>query len=100
MTELGGQVQSLYACEVFSSQTTALKRSDRLIRAGGVLVALGMVLTLIAISPLLFGGQLPSAWWTLSMITGVGLIVLLIGLRTAGSTRSRLVRDALNKTSH
>ncbi|MEY3277939.1 MAG: hypothetical protein RLZZ426_425 [Actinomycetota bacterium] len=97
MTELGGQVQSLYACEVFSTQTSALKRSDRLIRAGGALVVLGMVLTLIAISPLLFGGQLPSAWWTLSMITGVGLIVLLIGLRTAGSTRSRLVRDALHK---
>jgi len=84
---------------VKSTQTAALRRSDRLIRAGGAIVVLGMGLTLVAISPLIFGGNLPSAWWTLSMITGVGLVVLLIGLRTAGSTRSRLVREATRNTT-
>lgn len=75
-------------------------RSDRLIRAGGVLMALGMGLTAVAMSPLLFGGHLPSAWWALSMITGVGLVVLLIGLRVAGATRSRLVQDLTQRRSN
>jgi multisubunit Na+/H+ antiporter MnhB subunit len=62
---------------------------DRLIRAGLVVTAAGMVLTLIAMLPLVTDVELPSAFWWLSMLVGVGLGMVLVGLARNGRRRSR-----------
>jgi hypothetical protein len=52
---------------------------------------LGLVFTLIALLPLVFPElQLPGVLWFLSMLTGVGLLIVLIGLvQAARQRRSR-----------
>jgi multisubunit Na+/H+ antiporter MnhB subunit len=62
---------------------------DRLIRAGLVVTTVGMVLTLIAMIPLVTDVELPSAFWWLSMLVGVGLALVLVGLARNGRRRSR-----------
>ena len=62
---------------------------DRLIRAGLVVTAVGMALTLIAMIPLVTDVELPSAFWWLSMLVGVGLAMVLVGLARNGRRRSR-----------
>jgi multisubunit Na+/H+ antiporter MnhB subunit len=62
---------------------------DRLIRAGLVVTAVGMVLTLIAMIPLVTDVELPSAFWWMSMLVGVGLAMVLVGLARNGRRRSR-----------
>jgi multisubunit Na+/H+ antiporter MnhB subunit len=62
---------------------------DRLIRAGLVVTAVGMLLTLVAMIPLVTDVELPSALWWLSMLVGVGLAMVLIGLARNGRRRSR-----------
>lgn len=64
---------------------------DRLLRIGGVVTVIGLICTLIAMLPLVIPSlSLPSAWWFLSMITGVGLALVIVGL--AVSARSRRSR--------
>ncbi len=65
-------------------------RGDWLMRAGSVVLVIGMVFTLIALLPLFTDLELPSIWWGLSMITGIGLAMILIGLRRSGKGRSSL----------
>jgi hypothetical protein len=61
---------------------------DRLLRIGAVVTVIGLVCTVIAMLPLVVPGlELPSLWWFLSMITGVGLALVIAGL--AVSARSR-----------
>jgi hypothetical protein len=62
---------------------------DRLIRAGLVVTAVGMLLTLVAMLPLVTDVELPSAWWWLSMLVGVGMGMVLVGLARNGRRRSR-----------
>jgi len=62
---------------------------DRLIRAGVVVTALGMLLTLVAMVPLVTDVELPSAFWWLSMLVGVGMAMILVGLGRNGRRRSR-----------
>jgi hypothetical protein len=58
-------------------------------RVGILLLIAGIVCTLIAISPLFIHNlELPGYWWGLSMLTGVGLALILLGLRRASKTRS------------
>lgn len=59
-------------------------------RVGAVILAIGMIFTLIAILPLVTSLELPSVWWGLSMLTGVGLAMILIGLRRSSKARSSL----------
>jgi hypothetical protein len=66
--------------------------SDRRIFVGGGLMGIGMLLSLIALSPLVTGTQLSSLWWWLAMVTGVGFIILLSGIRKAAKRRSKLVQ--------
>lgn len=65
--------------------------ADRTLRAGAWVTAVGLVFTLIALLPLVFPDlQLPGALWFLSMLTGVGLLIVLIGLvQAARQRRSR-----------
>ena len=66
-------------------------KGDRLMRIGIVLTIIGMVFTLIAILPLFIDSlELPSFMWFLSMITGVGLALILAGLRRSSKVRSSL----------
>jgi hypothetical protein len=62
---------------------------DRLIRAGLVVTAVGMLLTLVAMLPLVTDIELPSALWWLSMLVGVGMGMVLVGLARNGRRRSR-----------
>jgi len=58
-------------------------------RVGILFLIAGIVCTLIAISPLFIHNlELPGYWWGLSMLTGVGLALILLGLRRASKTRS------------
>ena len=50
---------------------------DRLLRIGAVTTVIGLACTVIAMLPLVWPGlSLPSAWWFLSMITGIGLALV------------------------
>lgn len=63
---------------------------DRLLRAGAIVTAIGLVCTVIAMLPLVVPGlTLPPAWWFLSMLTGVGLAMVIIGLAVAARARRR-----------
>ncbi|HSO05247.1 MAG TPA: hypothetical protein VLQ92_12245 [Candidatus Limnocylindrales bacterium] len=67
---------------------------DRLIRAGSVVTAVGMLVTLVAMLPLVTDLELPSAFWWLSMLVGVGMIMILVGLARNGRRRSRAQKTA------
>lgn len=63
---------------------------DRLMRIGAVVTVIGLVCTVIAMLPLVVPGLvLPSAWWFLSMITGVGLALVIAGLAVSARARRR-----------
>lgn len=63
---------------------------DRLLRIGAVVTVIGLVCTVIAMLPLVVPGlELPSAWWFLSMITGVGLALVIAGLAVSARSRHR-----------
>jgi hypothetical protein len=54
--------------------------SDRILRIGVVVTVIGLIATLIAILPLFSSDiELPGYWWFLSMITGVGLAIIIAG---------------------
>lgn len=73
-----------------SGQTSRRPPGDRLLRAGAVVTVIGIICTLIAMLPLIIPGlTLPSAWWFLSMITGVGLAMVILGLAVAARSRRR-----------
>jgi membrane protein implicated in regulation of membrane protease activity len=65
-------------------------RGNRLMLTGGLILAVGMLLTLVAVLPLFIDLQLPWYWWALSMLTGLGLLLILLGLRRSSKTRSSL----------
>jgi hypothetical protein len=67
-----------------------ISKGDRLMRIGSILLVIGMLFTAVAILPLFTDLELPSIWWGLSMIAGVGLGLILIGLRRSSKTRSAL----------
>lgn len=63
---------------------------DRLLRIGAVVTVVGLVCTVIAMLPLVIPSlELPSAWWFLSMITGVGLALVILGLAVSARSRRR-----------
>jgi hypothetical protein len=67
---------------------TERSTGDRLLRIGALVTVIGLVCTVIAMLPLVVPDlELPPVWWFLSMITGVGLALVIVGL--AVSARSR-----------
>ena len=69
------------------SPLAATARADLVIRIGAILTVIGIVFTLIAMLPLVTDLELPSAWWFLSMITGIGLAVVIVGLILSARSR-------------
>jgi hypothetical protein len=65
-------------------------KGDHLMRYGAIVLVLGMICTAIAILPLFTNLNLPSIWWGLSMLTGLGLGMILVGLRRSAKSRSSL----------
>jgi hypothetical protein len=66
--------------------------ADTLLRVGIAVTALGLVFTLVALIPLFFPDiALSGAWWFLSMLTGVGLALVIAGLIRASRARRRRV---------
>ena len=73
-----------------SGHTSRHPAGDRLLRSGAVVTVIGLICTLIAMLPLIIPDlTLPSAWWFLSMITGVGLAMVILGLAVAARSRRR-----------
>ncbi len=68
----------------------AAEPGDRLIRVGVVACVAGMVLTLLSLLPMVFDVEVPSAFWALSMLVGVGFGLILLGLARKGRRRSRV----------
>lgn len=83
-----------------SAPFAASSGADRLLRLGGAVTVIGMVLSLIAMSPVVLGQQLSSVWWALSMTTGAGLVLLLVGVRRVSAARSRAIRALRESTPH
>lgn len=55
---------------------------------GIVVTVIGLLLSSIALLPLFFPNlELPGTWWFLSMITGVGLALVILGLIRASRAR-------------
>jgi hypothetical protein len=67
---------------------------ERLIRAGLVVSLVGMALALVALLPLVTDLELPSAFWALSMLAGVGFAMILVGLARKGRARARMQTTA------
>jgi protein-S-isoprenylcysteine O-methyltransferase Ste14 len=66
-----------------------------MLRLGGLVLVAGMLVSVIAMLPLLTDLELPSLFWWLAMLlvaTGLGLVIL--GLLRNGRQRSRLQRTA------
>ena len=63
---------------------------DRMLRIGAVVTVIGLLCTGVAMLPLLVPDlELPSIWWFLSMITGVGLALVIAGLAVSARSRRR-----------
>ena len=62
--------------------------------AGIAVMGAGMAFGVIALLPLMTPVELPSAFWALSMLMGVGLLMILVGLFRSGRRRSRAQRRA------
>ena len=73
-----------------TQESAKVSRAQRVIKIGAILTVVGILATLIAILPLVSDIELSSAWWFLSMITGVGLATIIVGLTMSARSRSAL----------
>jgi len=68
-----------------------LMRGDFLMRFGIALTIFGMLCTIVALAPLVNSHWHPgSYWWPLAMSSGLGLALILFGLRRSSGSRKRL----------
>lgn len=69
-------------------------RAERLIRSGMGVAVLGILVSLVALLPLVSDIELPSVFWALSMLTGVGFAMILLGMAQKGRRRARAQMSA------
>lgn len=63
-------------------------RADRVLRIGGVITVVGLLCALVALLPLVVPSlDLPPVMWFLAMLTGVGLVVVFVGLAMGARQR-------------
>ena len=73
----------------------APRPGDALLRAGAMILVSGMLVTLVALLPLVSSVELPSLfWWLAMLLVGSGMLLVLMGLLRKGRSRSRLQRAA------
>jgi len=66
-------------------------RGDFLMRLGIALTLFGMLCTLLALLPLIDSNLHPRSYlWPLAMTSGLGLALILVGLRRSSGSRKRL----------
>jgi len=76
-------------------EPTGSHPGERLMIVGGIVTVVGMVLTFIAMIPLANSKwNMPSVFWSLAMLTGIGLFLLIWGLWRAARSRSKTIRAA------
>jgi hypothetical protein len=64
------------------------ERADRVMRIGAVVTALGLAFLALAILPLFIPSlELPSVMWFLSMLIGVGIVIMCVGLVLSARSR-------------
>ncbi|HEX6888475.1 MAG TPA: hypothetical protein VF143_10240 [Candidatus Nanopelagicales bacterium] len=76
------------------AQRATPRPGERLVRWGVVVTVVGMLLTGVAMLPLVTSIELPSGFWALAMVVGVGFAMILAGLWRTGRARSRAQRAA------
>ena len=87
-----------YAGRVNEPSEAPARPGERLMIVGAALTVLGMVLTFVAMVPLADSTvHLPSVFWGLAMVTGIGLAVLIFGIWRAARGRSERTRTALEE---
>lgn len=63
---------------------------DRTLRIGAAVTLVGLVFVLIALLPMVIPGiTLPGVFWFLAMLTGVGLVIVIVGLVQGARQRRR-----------
>ena len=74
---------------------TAAGPGDALVRVGGGVLIAGMLVTLVAMLPLVSAVELPSLfWWLAILLVGAGMGMVLLGLLRKGRRRARMQRAA------
>lgn len=63
-----------------------------MIRVGVAVFVVGVICTLIAMSPLITGTGLPGVMWFLAMLMGVGFVLISLGLVRNARARGAAVR--------
>jgi VIT1/CCC1 family predicted Fe2+/Mn2+ transporter len=59
-----------------------------LLRIGAAVTVVGLACALVAMTPLVVPSvELPGVWWFLSMLTGVGLALMILGLLRSSRAR-------------
>jgi VIT1/CCC1 family predicted Fe2+/Mn2+ transporter len=67
---------------------TASPKGDLLLRIGAAVTVVGLACALVAMTPLVVPSvELPGVWWFLSMLTGVGLALMILGLLRSSRAR-------------
>lgn len=71
-----------------SAASRRRRRADLVLRTGVVVTAIGLVFSLLALLPLAIPDWNPPGWlWFASMIVGVGLFIVIVGLVLASRGR-------------
>ena len=70
---------------------TLMRNGEILQRIGGLIFGVGTLFGVIAFSPALFGNPTYSGLWLLSMLSGVGLALMLVVFVQTARHRTRLV---------
>lgn len=63
-------------------------------RVGAIITCIGLAFSVVAMAPLVLGGE-PQSWlWSLAMVTGIGLALVLAGLASSSRARGRYLKEA------
>ncbi|OEV04892.1 hypothetical protein [Streptomyces oceani] len=80
--------------------TDTPQAGDRLVRAGGIVFALGALATLITVAPLFLGTErFPAPAYFVCMLMGVGFVLAAAGLLRSAAAQRQAVRAASGTTS-
>jgi hypothetical protein len=71
-----------------------MRNGEFLQRLGGTILAAGILFGVVAFSPAIFGNQTFSGLWLLSMMSGLGLALMLYGFFQTARSRSKLVAES------